>query len=101
MPDISGTLSSKAGRERRSPDAVYLEGIRWALFQCEKCLRRLSNHLLANSLWELGWCYEWTFGCVEFPALPQISGVSLDKPSKVALSLVGRSEVTLLLKEKR
>jgi len=42
MPNISGTLSSKAGRERRSPDTVYLEGIHWALFQCEKCLRRLS-----------------------------------------------------------
>lgn len=31
------------------------------------------------------------------PALPQVSGVSLDKPSKVALSLVGSSEVMLFL----
>lgn len=31
----------------------------------------------------------------------QISGVSLDKPSKVALSLVGSNKVTLFLKAKK
>lgn len=60
----------------------------------------LSNHLLANSPWELGWCYEWTSGCVEFLSLPQISGVSLDKLSKVALSRAGSGEVMLFLKGK-
>lgn len=34
-------------------------------------------------------------GCAEFPALLQVSGVSLDKQSKIALFLTGSSEVML------
>jgi len=54
----------------------------------------LSNHLLANSLWELEWCYEWTSGCV-------VSGVCLDKPSKPYYLLLEAVELHCALKKRR
>lgn len=95
-PDLSGTLSTEKPCHGISGGNTLGTVSLWKMLE-----ETLPDHLLAGTPWELGWCCEWTSGCAEFPALLQVSVASLDKPSKVALSLDGSNKVVLFLKGKK